>query len=217
MLRGGSWNNNEDNARAVHRNNNHPANRNNNIGFRVVVAFVHPLLSLLWSWRDRMTARCAPIRSRVPAMAADYGLQPEAKEERSAEPVWSARNRGGTWGTARVRRIHKTGRDLDSFPSRPLLRRLDPAAEQPANLSDHPADVFVLPAGQPVPLRGQAQIQPELVQVSIGSVQMPQPFRPAPRVGVVDRLLEVERRVEKSSCNYKALRARELLSAWDQP
>src|SRR5262249_24834519 len=35
-LRGGSWNNNRDNARAAYRNNNHPGNRNNNIGFRVV-------------------------------------------------------------------------------------------------------------------------------------------------------------------------------------
>jgi len=34
-LRGGSWNNNEDNARVAIRNNNHPNNRNNNIGFRV--------------------------------------------------------------------------------------------------------------------------------------------------------------------------------------
>ncbi|QQS45408.1 MAG: hypothetical protein IPM66_15870 [Acidobacteriota bacterium] len=36
-LRGGSWNNNQDNARAVYRNNNNPNIRNNNIGFRVVV------------------------------------------------------------------------------------------------------------------------------------------------------------------------------------
>ncbi|MFN0104708.1 MAG: SUMF1/EgtB/PvdO family nonheme iron enzyme [Bryobacteraceae bacterium] len=36
MLRGGSWNNNQENARAGNRNNNHPDNRNNNIGFRVV-------------------------------------------------------------------------------------------------------------------------------------------------------------------------------------
>jgi Sulfatase-modifying factor enzyme 1 len=36
VLRGGSWNNNPDNARAGYRNNNHPDNRNNNIGFRLV-------------------------------------------------------------------------------------------------------------------------------------------------------------------------------------
>jgi formylglycine-generating enzyme required for sulfatase activity len=36
VLRGGSWNNNRDNARCAYRNHNHPDNRNNNIGFRVV-------------------------------------------------------------------------------------------------------------------------------------------------------------------------------------
>ena len=37
VLRGGSWNNNQDNARVSNRNNNNPNNRNNNNGFRVVV------------------------------------------------------------------------------------------------------------------------------------------------------------------------------------
>jgi hypothetical protein len=34
VARGGSWNNNRDNAACAYRNNNHPQNRNNNIGFR---------------------------------------------------------------------------------------------------------------------------------------------------------------------------------------
>jgi hypothetical protein len=37
-LRGGSWNNNANNARCANRNNNNPDNRNNNIGFRCVLA-----------------------------------------------------------------------------------------------------------------------------------------------------------------------------------
>ncbi len=36
MLRGGSWNNNQDNARCDSRNDNNPNNSNNNNGFRVV-------------------------------------------------------------------------------------------------------------------------------------------------------------------------------------
>lgn len=45
VLRGGAWNNNQDNARAASRNRNNPNNRNNNIGFRVVRAmFVRALL-----------------------------------------------------------------------------------------------------------------------------------------------------------------------------
>jgi formylglycine-generating enzyme required for sulfatase activity len=34
VLRGGSWNNNDNNVRAPNRNNNDPDNQNNNIGFR---------------------------------------------------------------------------------------------------------------------------------------------------------------------------------------
>jgi Reverse transcriptase (RNA-dependent DNA polymerase)/Sulfatase-modifying factor enzyme 1 len=38
VVRGGSWNNNDHNARAANRNRNNPNNRNDNIGFRVVVS-----------------------------------------------------------------------------------------------------------------------------------------------------------------------------------
>ncbi len=34
VVRGGSWNNNDNNLRAANRNNNTPTNRNNNNGFR---------------------------------------------------------------------------------------------------------------------------------------------------------------------------------------
>jgi hypothetical protein len=34
VVRGGSWNNNPENLRVSNRNNNAPANRNNNLGFR---------------------------------------------------------------------------------------------------------------------------------------------------------------------------------------
>ncbi len=37
VLRGGSWNNNPDNVRSANRNRNTPDNRNDNIGFRVVL------------------------------------------------------------------------------------------------------------------------------------------------------------------------------------
>jgi len=37
-LRGGSWNNNDNNCRVANRNNNNPDNRNNNNGLRVLNA-----------------------------------------------------------------------------------------------------------------------------------------------------------------------------------
>ncbi|WP_408648718.1 SUMF1/EgtB/PvdO family nonheme iron enzyme [Tumidithrix elongata] len=38
QLRGGSWNNTSNNCRSANRNRNDADNRNNNIGFRVVVS-----------------------------------------------------------------------------------------------------------------------------------------------------------------------------------
>ncbi|HOT96341.1 MAG TPA: SUMF1/EgtB/PvdO family nonheme iron enzyme [bacterium] len=38
VLRGGSWNNNQNNVRCANRNRNNPGNRNDNIGFRVVLS-----------------------------------------------------------------------------------------------------------------------------------------------------------------------------------
>jgi len=38
VLRGGSWINNGRNTRSANRNRNNPANRNNNIGFRLALA-----------------------------------------------------------------------------------------------------------------------------------------------------------------------------------
>lgn len=36
--RGGSWNNDAQNCRVANRNNNTPTNRNNNLGFRLVLS-----------------------------------------------------------------------------------------------------------------------------------------------------------------------------------
>jgi len=40
VLRGGSWNNNDNNCRVANRNRNNPDNRNNNNGFRLVLSQV---------------------------------------------------------------------------------------------------------------------------------------------------------------------------------
>ena len=38
VLRGGAFNNNQNNVRCAIRNNNRPDNRNNNVGFRVILS-----------------------------------------------------------------------------------------------------------------------------------------------------------------------------------
>ena len=91
MVRGGSWNNNQDNARAAYRNRNHPDNRNNNIGFRLVCSS-HTLGSLprrglLSVYTDRPLRALPPAMpgtGSVSGMAADHGLRSEAKELKMA-------------------------------------------------------------------------------------------------------------------------------------
>jgi hypothetical protein len=61
VLRGGSFNNTNQNARCAYRNNNNPNNRNNNNGFRLLVShiFSSPAGN---AWR---LAACAEQRRRV--------------------------------------------------------------------------------------------------------------------------------------------------------
>ena len=65
VLRGGSWNNNQDNARSANHNRNNPNNRNNNIG--------------LWSWKAAVIERLAGLRlvihaSRAQVLPVDDGI-----------------------------------------------------------------------------------------------------------------------------------------------
>lgn len=53
VIRGGSWNNNAQNARSANRNNNDPSNRNDNVGFRLASTG-----NLPDRCRSRMTPPC---------------------------------------------------------------------------------------------------------------------------------------------------------------
>ncbi|MBI1918350.1 MAG: SUMF1/EgtB/PvdO family nonheme iron enzyme [Planctomycetes bacterium] len=71
VLRGGSWNNNPRNCRCANRNDNAPDNRNNNIGFRVVLrpGPSTPRTRGGWSPREARAGRstdCPGVPSRSP-------------------------------------------------------------------------------------------------------------------------------------------------------
>jgi hypothetical protein len=69
VLRGGGWNNNEAFVRAANRNHNQPDNRNNNIGFRCVVApGVNTRGQVPWVYGGRASAERYDARS-VPGWA----------------------------------------------------------------------------------------------------------------------------------------------------
>ncbi len=59
VVRGGAWNDTAINARAAYRNHNHPDNRNNNLGARVVVGSSHILVPLLWRSASGMPGGCS--------------------------------------------------------------------------------------------------------------------------------------------------------------
>jgi hypothetical protein len=63
MLRGGSWINNPENCRSAYRNYNDPDNRNDNIGFRVVVpaASALHLSELMDGNRQAYTEESRPV------------------------------------------------------------------------------------------------------------------------------------------------------------
>jgi hypothetical protein len=111
VLRGGSWNNDQRNARCAVRNRNDPDNFNNNVGFRVVVSIAccrWPVIPVICPMRDGAIDICQrspfrvasaggaaagriPKRPRVPPLhCAARGFSPHHLYE-----SWGARGHGG--------------------------------------------------------------------------------------------------------------------------
>jgi hypothetical protein len=123
VVRGGSWNNNQDNARAANRNWNN--NHNNNLGFRVVCAsamFFRPSCGM-GQVASCGTTQMAYIGVRVPEMQQDHGFVAEVKQEEQRRIVWSARRlKSSATRGHRVRQTYtKAGSRLDENPTRPAL------------------------------------------------------------------------------------------------
>ena len=73
MVRGGSWNNNQRNARCAYRNRNNPNNRNTNNGLRLVVS--------------TLLVGCVPAGTVVWLRATARGSTTEAEKWRSRFPA----------------------------------------------------------------------------------------------------------------------------------
>ncbi|MBN1138409.1 MAG: SUMF1/EgtB/PvdO family nonheme iron enzyme [Anaerolineae bacterium] len=93
VVRGGSFNNNRNNARCAYRNRNNPNNRNNNSGFRVVVSHNSPPPS-----RKCRAARLAPSRW----LAGKRGLDGRGVERWPGRSLAEPRPLGS--GTGRIQK-----------------------------------------------------------------------------------------------------------------
>ncbi len=161
-LRGGSWINNQDNARAVYRNNNHPANRNNNIGFRLVVVrptppslFIGHLPVPAISLRPLANSHWQREDAGLPSFIRDRGFrqcwlstlcQPRRRDREGAdESRPHGRNTPSGAYTAKYERM------TACHPLIVGLCRVHPPVQKTSNLRNHLADVPRL--GQSRPLR----------------------------------------------------------------
>jgi hypothetical protein len=82
VLRGGSFNNDPHNLRCAYRNDNHPANRNNNIGLRLCCVASH---TSSFSLRRGTTGRAGASterQGRASKTPADHGLRAAARERK---------------------------------------------------------------------------------------------------------------------------------------
>ena len=93
----------------------------------------------------------------------------------------------------------------------------NPAAEQPANLGYHAADMLVLSVGEPAPAVGEAQIEAQLVQRGIGPGQPVTPGRAAPGLGIEKLLGNIQRGAEQPRGHGGPEGAGESFALWHEP
>ena len=128
VVRGGSWNNNQSNARAAYRNNNAPDNRNNNLGFRLARAS--------HTWVPLRRRGIKPVASAPTGIAGAGGASGIGRRLRFA-----ARGEGSkmaraspvrTEGLQTVRRAYsKARRFLGASPETPQLFFIHPPSSRP--------------------------------------------------------------------------------------
>jgi Sulfatase-modifying factor enzyme 1 len=135
VVRGGSWNNDQVNARASYRNDNAPDNRNNNLGLRVVRSS-HILIPLMAQPGGCLCVRllrvCPPAslaRAVLPALAADYGWRPEAKVIKMAQvsPVRTGSARQARRAYTQERRLLGPGLET------PHMAFIHPPSKRPSS------------------------------------------------------------------------------------
>jgi formylglycine-generating enzyme required for sulfatase activity/energy-coupling factor transporter ATP-binding protein EcfA2 len=226
VLRGGSWNNNQDNARSANRNRNNPNNRNNNVGFRVLCAsHIFPVLPGRGAIRcraggrypTRIAAASGIVRRPRFAGRGEEGKMARVGPVRTARPGRRAYTKQGRRPELAppVPRPSPTQTPAPSVASGPLGAQ--PAPQQAADLGDHGARVAVLPVAQPAPAVGEAQIDPQPTEGRIGTAQGRHPRASLPHLGLDKGLLKIQCGIHEALGSGGTVRAGETLRFRQQP
>jgi len=89
-----------------------------------------------------------------------------------------------------------------------------PAAQEATDLGDHAGGVLVLAWLQPLPAGRETQVEPDLVQSSIGLAEPGQTRLSPAVVGLNDEFLEVQGGIQKPFGDSKALATRKVVQHW---
>jgi hypothetical protein len=118
VVRGGGWNNHRSAARCAYRNRNHPDNRNNNLGFRVVLCCshvlpcAHPASSSGGAMPTAIALRHSRNAGRLLCGFADRGETGRTAPDRSG--LYACRKAGRNAG----HRLREADRQAGARPSR---------------------------------------------------------------------------------------------------
>ena len=137
VVRGGSWNNTEINARCAYRNRNQPDNRNDNLGFRVLLRAAHVLPPLLLAHSSGCVRRMGRrAGTSVPAAFRQCGPSRMIGFDQRGEGRRTAPGRSGPRACHRARRHrgHRLRRAHIKARARPgrQARRCPPPPSLPA-------------------------------------------------------------------------------------
>ena len=204
VLRGGSWNNNQENARADYRNNNRPDDRNNNIGFRVVCSshiqpspFESPTGPAGQGWPDAAggcwMARAGPVRA--------------LESRRRAHSKGAGRRLG--------QQLRLTPRRLRFILSAGGLA--DPPTEKTPDFRHHEADVSILPGREPAPLKREAEKETELIQGGVSLRETVAAGLTAARLGLKQEFGKIKGCAEETGGDGGPKCAREVFSLGNEP
>jgi hypothetical protein len=216
-VRGGSWNNNQHNARGLPQRQRHEQPQQQ--PGRAVGVFLPHLSPPCYGAgvADRFAARL--FRALPPyrhGRRFRHWLPTKVcgPRRRVLDGVGESRPHGRRECCPSA--INKTGAPPGRRPRGASLR-FHPPAEKPSELDHHCAHVPILPVVQPLPAVREPQVEPQLIERGVCGPQVTLPGRTALDLGLEQCLLEVECGVHQALYHCSPVEPRKALNLGQQP